>query len=421
MKKLTSQLILVVVVQCCSPCAETNHCPVTATSSLPVAKWLYGRGPLDPRPYENTLLGDGLLTQRYFDFKNRLWVEDGFWFGGYVSANAQWGSEGGPTHGISETLLLMNWEPVSSEISAGRLVMGVAHDQTFGHPTTREFADTQQLVETPNDLDTDPDLSFTTLGLLLWEQEWRTGPDQGWGLRLGQLYAPSYFGPARYLDDDRRFFMARPLAAAAGAQWVGNNDIGLGINGIVWKSPLYASVAIMDGSANRRYPDFSSLADGQFLYLGEVGFERDVDGPNEAALRVTFSHLDVNDGENPEKGAGQSVMVSGDIRFQGRWALAGRWSKSFNRLSADYRELASLGLLRLDPFSRSQDLVGLGLFAGDPSDSTRGWESGVEVFYRLRLTQAISVMPDIQYWWRDDQDGERARTWVWGIRSEFEF
>jgi len=400
---------------------DADVCSGQQESVLQRGKWLADRGPADPRPFDNNLLGNGLLNAGYFDWKNRLWIEDGISFGGYVSANVQWGSDGGPSHGISETLLLFAWELVRGSNSAGRLVTGLAHDQTFGHPTTREFADNQRLVETPNDLDTDPELSFTTLGLFHWEHEWWTGPDRGWAVRLGQLYAPSYFGPARYLDDDRRFFMARPLAAAAGAQWVGYNDIGLGVNGIAWKAPIYVSVALVDGRANRQFLDFSSVFDGQLLYLGEIGFESDVDGPNEAAIRVTVSHLDVADGEEPELGPGQSLMISGDKRFDGKWALAGRWSRSYNRLSADYKELASLGLLWLGPLGRSTDLGGFGLFAGKPSDGTLGWESGFEIFYRLRLTNAVSVLPDLQYWRRDDPDGDGTRSWVWGIRSEFEF
>ena len=227
-------LLLAIVATWCFVAAETCHAQTDNKPSLPVAKWLQKRGPFDPRPYDNTLLGTGLLNQGYFDMKNRLWVKNGISFGGYVSANLQWGSEPGPSHGISETLILMSWETVRKSNSSGRLVVGLAHDHTFGRPTTREFADSQLIVETPNDLDTDPELTFTTLGLLHWVHEWRTGPDRGWGVRAGQLYAPSYFGPARYLDDDRRFFMARPLAAAAGAQWVGYNDIGLGVNGVVW-------------------------------------------------------------------------------------------------------------------------------------------------------------------------------------------
>jgi hypothetical protein len=400
---------------------ESSYGQTEVTPSLPVANWLYLRGPFDPRPYDNTLFGSLIFKEDYFNLKNQLWVDHGISFGGYISANIQGGSVGGPTHQISETLLLMTWEIVRKKRSAGRIVVGFAHDYTFGRPTTREFANNQRLAETPNDLDTDPELTFTTLGLLHWTHEWRTGPNGGWGLRAGQLYAPSYFGAARYLDDDRRFFMARPLAAAAGAQWVGFNDIGLGINGIYWKTPIYVSLAVMDGKANRIYPDFNSLFDGQMLYLGEVGLEWNVDEDNEAAIRFTLSHLDVTDGENPSKGPGQSAMISGDIRFKGKWALAGRWSRSFNRFSADYQELGSLGILWLKPFRRSQDLAGLGFFAGRPSDPVHKLESGIEVYYKLQLTNAVSFVPDLQYWLRNDGDGEKTRTWVLGFRSEIEF
>ena len=177
----------------------------------------------------------------------------------------------------------------------------------------------------------------------------------------------------------------------------------------------------MDGKANRKYPDFASFFDGEFLYLGEIGFERDADGPNEAALRLTVSHLDVHDGEAPGKGPGQSIMISGDKQFNGRWALAGRWSRSFERLSSDYRELFSLGAMWLDPLSRTQDLAGFGIWAGQPSDADRSLESGFEFFYVLRLTQTVSLMPDLQYWHRNDRDGPGARSWVLGFRADFEF
>jgi len=381
------------------------------------ASWLHKRGPFDPRPYDNTLFGSFLFTDNYFKWKNKLWIDNGISFGGYVSANAQVGSQGGPAHEISESLILFTWEPVRKARSAGRLVVGFAHDRTIGKLTTRKFADNQRLIETPNDLDTDPDPTFTTLGLLLWEHEWRTGPNGGWGIRVGQLYAPSYFGPARYLDDDRRYFMARPLAAAGGAQWVGNNDIGLGVNALYWKTPFYITAAVMDGKANRKYPDFNSLGDAEFLYLAEVGLERDVDGPNEAALRFTFSHLDLKD----QSGPGQSLMISGDIQFNGVWAVAGRYSRSFKRFTADHKELVSLGFLWVNPFKRSADLAGLGAFTGKPSDPNFNWESGIEMFYKLQLTNAIGLLPDIQYWFRNDNNSSDVQTWVFGLRSEIEF
>jgi hypothetical protein len=78
-------------------------------------------------------------------------------------------------------------------------------------------------------------------------------------------------------------------------------------------------------------------------------------------------------------------------------------------------------VLWLEPVRRSEDLAGFGLFSGAPSDADLGWESGFEVFYRLQLTNAVSILPDLQYWRREDPDGTRTRSWVWGIRSEFEF
>jgi len=395
---------------------QAGHAQNVINTSIPQAKWIYKRGPADPRPYKNALFNSLIFKDPYFDMKNKLWIEKGISYGGYISANIQGGSEGGSSHQISETLVLFTWEPVRKEKSAGRLVVGLAHDRTFGKTTTRIFADRQNLVETPNDLDTNPELTFTTLGLFHWTHEWRTGPDGGWGIRIGQLYAPSYFGPARYLDDDRRFFMARPLAAAGGAQWVGYNDIGLGVNGVYWKTPIYFSVAAIDAKANRKYPDFGSLADGELLYLVEAGLEWDVNGPNEKAIRVTFSHLDLQDALGP----GQSLMISGNLIFDNIWGIAGRYSRSFRRFTADYRELASLAFLWELPYRRSDDLAGIGVFTGKPSDPDKNWESGFELFYKLQLTNGISFAPDLQYWLRKDTD-DKVRTWVLGFRSEIEF
>ncbi len=390
-------------------------------SVVRTGNYLAGRGPYDARPFEQTHLTDRLLLgSDFFNSKNQQWLDEGFAIGGYVSVNTQLGSKDSTLHSMSESLIIGVWEILRKSNEAGRWVFGVAHDHTIGSLTTREFADRQGLVETPDDLDTSPDQTFTTLGLLAWEHEFYTGADQGWGYRAGQLYVAGYFGSAVYLDDDRKYFMARPMASAAGAQWVGNNDIGLGANLVVWQGPYYVSVAAIDGKANREYPQFNSLLDGELLYLAEVGFERDLDGSNEAIIRITTSHLDLT-GQNPEEGPGQSLMLSAERRFNDDWATFVRWSKSYKRLSADYRELLSVGVAWLQPFEFDQDFLGLGFFVGDPTNSERGDEYGAELSYKLQLTQDASLMPDLQYWYRDDPGGQRTSTWVIGIRANFEF
>jgi hypothetical protein len=133
------------------------------------------------------------------------------------------------------------------------------------------------------------------------------------------------------------------------------------------------------------------------------------------------SHLDLKAGENPKLGSGQSIMVSADRRFNNRWALAARWSKSYNRLSADYRELYSLAFMWLSPLERVRDIAGFGLFSGDPSEADKGRESGFEMFYGFKLTQALGVMGNIQYWSRDDPDEIETSSWVFGLRMEFAY
>jgi hypothetical protein len=189
---------------------------------------------------------------------------------------------------------------------------------------------------------------------------------------------------------------------------------------VAWKGAFYSSLAVMDGKANRQYPDFKSIKEGRLLYIGGVGYETDLGGPNEAAVRLTVSHLDLP-GENPQKGRGQSVMISAERQFDGQWAVFGRWSRSFNRFEADYRELLSLGGGWINPFGFDGDFLGFGFFAGRPSNPAKSVESGFELCYKLVLTQGLSLMPDLQYWSRNDSGGNRVRTWVSGVRFNIEY
>lgn len=46
-------------------------------------------------------------------------------------------------------------------------------------------------------------------------------------------------------------------------------------------------------------------------------------------------------------------------------------------------------------------------------------ETGVELSYRIQLTQALSVMPDVQYWNRA-RSGSDVNVVVTGIRLNFQ-
>ena len=151
-------------------------------SVVKTGNFLGGRGPYDSRPFKGTHLAESLIFgDDFFRSKNQRWIDEGFAFGGYVALNTQLGSEDSTLHGMSETLFIGAWEPLRKSNEAGRVVFGLAHDHTIGSLTTREFANRQGLVETPDDLDTSPDKTFTTLGVtglgtrILYRPESRLG------------------------------------------------------------------------------------------------------------------------------------------------------------------------------------------------------------------------------------------------------
>jgi hypothetical protein len=39
----------------------------------------------------------------------------------------------------------------------------------------------------------------------------------------------------------------------------------------------------------------------------------------------------------------------------------------------------------------------------------------------MQLTQDVSLMPDLQYWYRKDVNNQPTSTWIAGIRANFEF
>lgn len=80
-----------------------------------------------------------------------------------------------------------------------------------------------------------------------------------------------------------------------------------------------------------------------------------------------------------------------------------------------------MGVALLQPFGFSQDFLDFGVFVGDPSSPEKAYEYGAELSYKLQLTQDISVMPDLQYWYRNDSRAQRISSWVTGVRVNLEF
>lgn len=72
--------------------------------------------------------------------------------------------------------------------------------------------------------------------------------------------------------------------------------------------------------------------------------------------------------------------------------IFGRYTQSFERLPEDgFRLAVSAGLVVLQPFGANSDRIGIAYIFDDPSDAALRSEHGIELFWRLQLTQLLSV------------------------------
>jgi hypothetical protein len=75
----------------------------------------------------------------------------------------------------------------------------------------------------------------------------------------------------------------------------------------------------------------------------------------------------------------------------------------------------------LEPFGRSRDLLGLGGFVGDPSDPTKGTESGLELFYRFQLHPGGEHRPRHPVLGPERRGLGTTDAWIAGLRVAFQF
>jgi hypothetical protein len=82
----------------------------TQESATKTGACLGSRAPCDPRPFEESHIVESFfLGANIFQTKNKCWREEGFVLGGYISFNAQAGSEDSGMHWMSESLIIGAW------------------------------------------------------------------------------------------------------------------------------------------------------------------------------------------------------------------------------------------------------------------------------------------------------------------------
>jgi len=256
----------------------------------------------------------------------------------------------------------------------------------------------------------DADGVFDSLDVLVWEQSWREGDAE---FLIGQIDPGVFFDLNLFAGDDTGYFYSEPLAT---------NPVrafplaGLGMMGTLeLTSWLTVLGAITDADADGRYPDFSSLSDDSWLYVGELVLKPLVGGAR-GNYRITYYQIDATE-TNPR---GRGVSLSFDQPVGENRGLFFRFAQADGRRRA-LRKFVNAGVVRKGVIGWKDDQIGLGFVWGQPTDRSQNDQYGMELFWRLQLTARLQFSPDIQVIFDPSQTTAREMAAVGGMRVRWIF
>lgn len=231
-----------------------------------------------------------------------------------------------------------------------------------------------------DDLDT-TDIAVTELW---WAQGWLEDTVE---VTFGKIDQTVFFDTNRIANDQTTQFIATPLVNNASIVFPDN---GLGVNLILvpheW---FYVTAGFGDANAVASRTGFDTFNQGDYFTAVEAGFTPVFDALGAGNYRTTGWTT-----RSAADGSASGVALSFDQGIGCGLVPFFRYGYATGS-AAPLRHFVSLGLGIESPFGRADDLFAIGGVWADPYGGGRD-ETLVEMFYRLQLTDTITITPDIQ-------------------------
>ncbi|TWT84550.1 Porin AaxA precursor [Planctomycetes bacterium CA13] len=325
----------------------------------------------------------------------------------------QFGTQGGnKSNMLSQSFnLYSEWELLHRPGNEGTLYTFFLHESdSLGH-SAGQFANSVGTTILAND---DVGDATNALGHLAWTQNFLDGNVQ---ISVGQLALKIMLDQNDYAGWDRTSFMAQPLAGNP----VRNFPIaGLGIDTTVHlTNDFQVSFLLADADGYPFYPDFKSFG-RRFVYVPGFVYTPTIHGWGKGRYEVNFSHI-----ERTERfgGSGPSSSVwlfSFQQEFSPKLATFFRFGTGDGRRTPVQQAL-STGIVFTQALGYNNDRLGIGFMWQDPTDSTRRDDYGMEMFWKLQMTENIEVTPDVQLYFDPSNSPSRNTEAAFGLRVGFSF
>jgi porin len=232
---------------------------------------------------------------------------------------------------------------------------------------------------------------FTTQSYALTQLYWEQGSyEDRFMYRVGKMDTTDIFDAGRFTSSNSAFLspafsdtlaMALPstgLGVAAGVSPIPNTYVLGGLHDI-----------------NGAKTSIGHIERGELFAAVEFGLTPRYGKTGEGLYHVTLWHSDKRDRAEVPSGRGVAVTLQQEVGPDGTIVPFARYS--YGRGGATpIRQTLAVGVGLEQPFGQDQDLLGLGISWGEPSNRMLRDQYVFEAFYRLHITPQTQLTPDIQ-------------------------
>lgn len=200
----------------------------------------------------------------------------------------------------------------------------------------------------------------------------------------------AFVGGNRFAFDDRLNFQVLPMSTAAAKDRVATSPgVIIGFHPKPWLD-LNVSVNELDDSAAGNQPAKS----GVYYNIVNATFKVNSDKWGEGNYRFSV----INSERQGQFKETYGVIISIDQDISENWGVFLRYDDTeFQTLTSALSQSNSFGFYNSNPFSRSMDDFGIGIFRTKSDQGGSFKETGGEAFYRLRITDWMRASVTVQY------------------------
>ncbi len=224
-----------------------------------------------------------------------------------------------------------------------------------------------------------------TLNILYWRQDFLY---RRLSFYVGKIHPNEYVTLSMFNNDERSQFLNGAndgnLAVAYDGTYAGGGAVEFQATHHVF---IHAVAVDTEGAQQR---NIETLVDRKYMEAVEAGWSSGSVGEEYRSYRVGMWRDDTKN-----NGSGYGGGGGFDHELANGWTPFGRFCFGTTK-GTSIRGSYGLGLAQVHPFGRRGDMFAAAFTYTEPNPPGKRHESVFESFYRLRLTQSISVGPDLE-------------------------